>query len=48
MGRLKAKGLRVRVWTVDEPEDVELCVRLGVEAVITNRPREVREQLEGR
>ncbi|WP_405701003.1 glycerophosphodiester phosphodiesterase [Streptomyces sp. NBC_00069] len=48
VGRLKAKGLRVRVWTVDEPEDVELCVRLGVEAVITNRPREVREQLEAR
>ncbi|MGE7389625.1 glycerophosphodiester phosphodiesterase [Streptomyces sp. NPDC004126] len=46
VGRLRAKGLRVRVWTVDEPEDVELCVRLGVETIITNRPRQVREQLE--
>ncbi|MFF5702220.1 glycerophosphodiester phosphodiesterase [Streptomyces sp. NPDC012794] len=46
VGRLRAKGLRVRVWTVDEPEDVELCVRLGVETIITNRPRLVREQLE--
>ncbi|MFI6001757.1 glycerophosphodiester phosphodiesterase [Streptomyces sp. NPDC051366] len=46
VARLKAKGLRVRVWTVDEPEDVELCLRLGVDAIITNRPREVREQLE--
>lgn len=46
VGRLKAKGLRVRIWTVDEPEDVELCVRLGVDAIITNRPRAVREQLE--
>ncbi|MEV6576787.1 glycerophosphodiester phosphodiesterase [Streptomyces sp. NPDC051582] len=45
VGRLKAKGLRVRVWTVDEPEDVELCVRLGVDTLITNRPREVREHL---
>ncbi|MFE5773852.1 glycerophosphodiester phosphodiesterase [Streptomyces sp. NPDC056485] len=45
VARLKAKGLRVRVWTVDEPEDVELCVRLGVDTLITNRPREVREQL---
>ncbi|MEU3725882.1 glycerophosphodiester phosphodiesterase family protein [Streptomyces sp. NPDC031705] len=45
VGRLRAKGLRVRVWTVDEPEDVELCVRLGVETLITNRPRQVREQL---
>ncbi|MFE5724147.1 glycerophosphodiester phosphodiesterase [Streptomyces erythrochromogenes] len=46
VGRLKAKGLRVRVWTVDEPEDVELCVRLGVDTLITNRPREVREYLD--
>ncbi|MFG2342133.1 glycerophosphodiester phosphodiesterase [Streptomyces yangpuensis] len=46
VGRLKAKGLAVRVWTVDEPADVELCVRLGVDTLITNRPREVREQLE--
>ncbi|MFD6229478.1 glycerophosphodiester phosphodiesterase [Streptomyces sp. NPDC060232] len=46
VGRLKAKGLRVRVWTVDEPEDVELCVRLGVDTLITNRPREVRAQLD--
>lgn len=43
--RLKAKGLSVRVWTVDEPQDVELCVRLGVDTIITNRPRTVREQL---
>ncbi|WP_405489368.1 glycerophosphodiester phosphodiesterase [Streptomyces sp. NBC_00096] len=46
VGRLKAKGLRVRVWTVDEPEDLELCVRLGVDTVITNRPRDVRKLLE--
>ncbi|MFF0214139.1 glycerophosphodiester phosphodiesterase [Streptomyces vinaceus] len=47
VARLKAKGLRVRVWTVDEPRDVELCVRLGVDTLITNRPREVREHLRG-
>ncbi|MEU6758813.1 glycerophosphodiester phosphodiesterase family protein [Streptomyces sp. NPDC046685] len=45
VARLKAKGLSVRVWTVDEPEDVELCVRLGVDTIITNRPREVRKLL---
>lgn len=45
VGRLRAKGLRVRVWTVDDPEDVELCVRLGVDALITNRPRDVRKLL---
>ncbi|MEU6891797.1 glycerophosphodiester phosphodiesterase family protein [Streptomyces sp. NPDC046557] len=46
VGRLKAKGLGVRVWTVDEPEDVELCLRLGVDTLITNRPGQVREQVE--
>ncbi|MBT2543341.1 glycerophosphodiester phosphodiesterase [Streptomyces sp. ISL-44] len=45
VARLKAKGLSVRVWTVDEAEDVELCVRLGVDTIITNRPREVRKLL---
>ncbi|MCM2578378.1 glycerophosphodiester phosphodiesterase [Streptomyces meridianus] len=43
--RLRAAGYRVHVWTVDEPDDVELCLRLGVEAVITNRPRQVLEQI---
>lgn len=43
--RLHDAGHRVHVWTVNEPEDVELCVRLGVDAVITNRPRQVLAQL---
>ncbi|WP_069172104.1 glycerophosphodiester phosphodiesterase [Streptomyces griseus] len=43
--RLHRAGHRVHVWTVNEPEDVELCVRLGVEAIITNRPRQVLSQL---
>ncbi|MGW7135950.1 glycerophosphodiester phosphodiesterase [Streptomyces xanthophaeus] len=47
VARLRAKGLRVRVWTVDEPEDVKLCVRLGVDTLITNRPGYVRELLDG-
>ncbi|OEV07756.1 glycerophosphodiester phosphodiesterase [Streptomyces nanshensis] len=38
-------GSEVHVWTVNEPEDVELCVMLGVDAVITNRPQEVLSQL---
>ncbi|WP_432095240.1 glycerophosphodiester phosphodiesterase [Streptomyces sp. bgisy100] len=45
VSRLRAAGHRVHVWTVDEPEDVELCLRLGVEALITNRPRQVLEQI---
>ncbi|MET9671586.1 glycerophosphodiester phosphodiesterase [Streptomyces sp. NPDC006482] len=39
--RLQKAGHQVHVWTVDEPEDVELCVRLGVDAIITNRPKQV-------
>ncbi|MGW6455845.1 glycerophosphodiester phosphodiesterase [Streptomyces sp. NPDC055078] len=45
IARLHRAGHHVHVWTVNEPEDVELCVRLGVEAIITNRPRQVLTQL---
>ncbi|MFF8710370.1 glycerophosphodiester phosphodiesterase [Streptomyces sp. NPDC015184] len=43
--RLHRAGHRVHVWTVNEPEDVELCLDLGVEAIITNRPKQVLAQL---
>ncbi|MFE7751270.1 glycerophosphodiester phosphodiesterase family protein [Streptomyces sp. NPDC057428] len=43
--RLHRAGHRVHVWTVNEPEDVALCVNLGVEAIITNRPKQVLSQL---
>ena len=43
--RLHRAGHRVHVWTVNEPEDVELCAHLGVEAIITNRPKQVLSQL---
>ncbi|MEU6183372.1 glycerophosphodiester phosphodiesterase [Streptomyces coeruleorubidus] len=43
--RLKQAGHQVHVWTVNEPEDVDLCVGLGVDAIITNRPRAVLDQL---
>jgi glycerophosphoryl diester phosphodiesterase len=39
------QGHQVHVWTVDEPADVELCIELGVDAIITNRPRQVRQQV---
>jgi glycerophosphoryl diester phosphodiesterase len=35
----------VHVWTVDEPADVALCLELGVDAIITNRPRAVVAQV---
>lgn len=31
-------GRRFRVWTVDEPEDLEFCVAAGVQEVTTNQP----------
>jgi glycerophosphoryl diester phosphodiesterase len=40
-------GHEVHVWTVDDPNDFELCVSLGVDAVITNRPRAMLRVLTG-
>ncbi|MEV7427102.1 glycerophosphodiester phosphodiesterase [Streptomyces sp. NPDC091212] len=45
IARLHRAGRQVHVWTVNEPEDVDLCVRLGVDAIITNRPKQVLTQL---
>ncbi|MFJ9543166.1 glycerophosphodiester phosphodiesterase [Streptomyces sp. NPDC101225] len=44
--RLKRAGHQVHVWTVNEPEDVDLCADLGVDAIITNRPRAVLHRLD--
>jgi glycerophosphoryl diester phosphodiesterase len=43
--RVHASGGEVHVWTVDEPADVELMCRLGVDVIITNRPGQVLAQL---
>ena len=45
VAKLKRAGHQVHVWTVNEPQDVELCARLGVDAIITNRPKQVLSQL---
>jgi glycerophosphoryl diester phosphodiesterase len=45
VSRVRERGGRVHVWTVDEPEDVDLCVSLGVNAIISNRPGRVLRQL---
>jgi len=41
MAREKAAGRRVNVWTVNDPAHAVRLARLGVDAVITNRPGEV-------
>ena len=40
LGRKLAKaGRRIHVWTVNSEKEVDLCLDLGVEAVITDRPQ---------
>jgi len=43
--RVHAQGHRVFCWTVDAPTDVALMSQLGVDAIITNRPTAVLNQL---
>ncbi|MEZ5184685.1 MAG: glycerophosphodiester phosphodiesterase family protein [Candidatus Nanopelagicales bacterium] len=43
--RVHRAGGRVFVWTVDTGSDLELCLELGVDGVITNRPGRIRERL---
>ncbi len=40
------RGNRVFVWTVNEPDDVEFVRQVGVDTIITDRPREVIAQLD--
>jgi glycerophosphoryl diester phosphodiesterase len=40
-----AAGFPVHVYTVDRTDQVELCLELGVDAIITNRPRHVLDLL---
>ncbi|HET8529057.1 MAG TPA: glycerophosphodiester phosphodiesterase family protein [Gaiellaceae bacterium] len=35
--RMRARGTKVSVWTIDEPDDMAFFLDLGVDAVITNR-----------
>jgi glycerophosphoryl diester phosphodiesterase len=46
--RVHAAGGEVHVWTVNGADDVAYVADLGVDVIITNRPRAVREQLESR
>lgn len=46
VSRMHRRGLQVHVWTVDRSDDVALCLDLGVDAIITNRPALVIEHLD--
>jgi glycerophosphoryl diester phosphodiesterase len=39
-------GHRVYAWIVDEDEDVTLCLELGVDGILTNRPRSVMDRMD--
>lgn len=45
VSRVHARGGDVHVWTVDTDADIDLCLALGVDAIISNRPGYVRERL---
>ena len=44
--RLREDGREVHCWVVNTEEDVAVCERWGVSALISDRPREVRKILE--
>lgn len=46
--RLARSGRRIHVWTPNDPEDLDLCVATGVEAVITDTPGAALRHLRGR
>jgi glycerophosphoryl diester phosphodiesterase len=45
VARVHSLGHEVHVWTVDEMIDVDFCLHLGVDAIITNHPGNVLARL---
>ncbi len=45
VARAHARGHRVNVWTVNEPEDIEFCRALGVDGYTTDHPDRVAAML---
>ncbi|WP_027256192.1 glycerophosphodiester phosphodiesterase family protein [Leisingera aquimarina] len=45
LARARALGLITVVWTVNEPEDIERMIALGVDAICTDYPGRVQRQL---
>jgi glycerophosphoryl diester phosphodiesterase len=46
--RITEAGHDMHVWTVNTPTELDLCLRLGVKAVITDRPAYLLELLDQR
>ncbi len=43
--RVHAKGNKIFVWTVNKPGDIDLMLRLGVDGIISDRPRAVLDRI---
>ena len=48
VSRQHDRGHQVYVWTVDDEYDIDRCLELGVDGIISNRPAFVRDYLSGR
>jgi len=46
--RQRDRGHQVYAWTVDEEADIDRCLELGVDAIVTNRPAFVRDYVFGK
>jgi glycerophosphoryl diester phosphodiesterase len=46
VARTQARGNQVYVYTVNDPADVDRCLALGVDAIITDRPGRTRRQVD--
>ncbi|MFT4681304.1 MAG: glycerophosphoryl diester phosphodiesterase [Flavobacteriales bacterium] len=40
-------GKQIHVWTVDEPEEMEKLIEMGVDGIITNKPDVLKQVLKG-
>lgn len=47
LARMRESGLRLAVWTVDDPVRISLLAQFGIDAVITNKPDLARIILRG-
>lgn len=48
VSRQHDRGHQVYVWTVDDEYDIDRCLELGVDGIISNRPAFVRAYISGR